>query len=409
MTTPIDRLDDSDPGDQTIRNYQYHAGYALVILVASENGDLDYQAIWCEQHEDILAEVTEKLFDAYQIKTRKPERGAWTSADAEFIKTVKRFVDEDVAFPGSIRRFKFVSNAEFLSSDATKKKQLCLPPLLKQIARLNASKDLDEDVAVTFERLRKDCDVSAEALFEVLARLDLIKGPDRNDYRDALCQSHLSKLPDCGLLPASTLRTVVEAVIGHVMSASGLSVDSPARHYFALSDDPKKDPRLLAKRITPAQLRLWIANQQSAKLSYLAELGDLPLGNAAADTLRLKQKLERGGLAEQFEILRRQGLSAESRLLDLTTRHSAGLQVLSQIQNVVLSECQKAAIRAKQFPEPYGVRMLIDVQDRLKEIAKNAPSDVYLQSEDMLVGVAALLTGQCSVWWSASFDVEGAA
>lgn len=407
MTTPTARLDQSDPGDETIRNYQYQAGYGVVILVACATGALDYQAIWCEQHEDLLGEVTETLFDAYQIKTRKPERGAWKSSDAEFVKSIKRFVDEDTAFPGCIRRFKFVSNAEFLISDDAKKTKFCVAPLLNRIAETASAKDLDSELATTFERLREDCNVSAEALFPVLARLDLVKGPDRNDYRDALSQSHISTLPECGPLPASTLREIVEGMIGKIMSASGLAVSSPARHYFALSDDPKTDARLLAKRVTPADLRLWISNLQSAKFRYLAELGDLPLGNAAADTHRLKEKLEKGGLAEQFEILRRQALSAEAQLLDLTTRRSTGGQILSQLQNVVLSECQKAAIRAKQGSNPYGTRMLIDVQDRLKAVAKNSPNEVYSQRDDMLVGIAALLTGQCEVWWSPPFDVRG--
>jgi len=79
---------------------------------------------------------------------------------------------------------------------------------------------------------------------------------------------------------------------------------------------------------------------------------------------------------------------------------------LSQLQNVVLSECQKAAIRAKQGGHSYGAKMLIDVQDRLKILADMSPAEVYAQRDDMLIGVAALLTGQCEVWWSVPFDLE---
>jgi len=316
----IDSLNPSDSGDETIRNFQYQAGYGVVLLVASSTGSLDYAAIWCEQHEDLLGEVTPTLFDAYQVKTRKPERGAWRVSDADFVKSIKRFVEEDGAFPNYIRQFKFVSNLEFLVSNDPKKVELCVPPLLRSVRNSNGSKQLDGTSAQTFERLRKNVDAKGDELFSVLARLELVRGPDRNDFRDVLSQSHMATLPECAQLNANLLRELVEIAISKILSASGLVVTSPTRHYVGLSPESKSDPRLLAKRVTPTELRLWLGNLQSRKFRYLAQLGDMPLGAAASDTNRLRQKLARGGLTEQFEILRRQALSAEAHLLDLTTR-----------------------------------------------------------------------------------------
>src|SRR5258708_5411397 len=67
----------SDPGDATARNYRYQYGYGVILLVAASCGDLPYVAIWCEHHEDFLAERSDGRFDGYQVKTSRPELGAW--------------------------------------------------------------------------------------------------------------------------------------------------------------------------------------------------------------------------------------------------------------------------------------------------------------------------------------------
>jgi len=74
---------------------------------------LDYTALWCEQHEDFLAETAEGLFDAYQIKTRKSELGEWELNDEAFLKSIARFAKLDIEYPDKIRYFKFVSNTHF--------------------------------------------------------------------------------------------------------------------------------------------------------------------------------------------------------------------------------------------------------------------------------------------------------
>lgn len=49
---------------------------------------LSYTAIWCEQHEDILAERQDGRFDAYQIKTKDPDGGPWKMSDKGFQRAV---------------------------------------------------------------------------------------------------------------------------------------------------------------------------------------------------------------------------------------------------------------------------------------------------------------------------------
>lgn len=114
----------------------------------------------------------------------------------------------------------------------------------------------------------------------------------------------------------------------------------------------------------------------------------------------------RGGLAQHYEMMRRRALSSEQILLDLATRPADGLRMCSQLENIVLGECDDALLRASQHPEPFETKILIDVQDRLKTLARTEPERVHRQHYDLLVGVAGLLASECKVWWSKPFQVE---
>src|SRR5262245_24082235 len=76
----------SDPGDATARNFRYQHAYGVVLIAAARRGIRPYVAIWCEHHEDLLAERTDGVFDGYQIKTSRPELGAWNMGDPELVK-----------------------------------------------------------------------------------------------------------------------------------------------------------------------------------------------------------------------------------------------------------------------------------------------------------------------------------
>src|SRR5262245_24967243 len=78
----------TDPGDATSRNYRYQYSYGVILLAAAARGASPYAAVWCEHHEDFLAERTDGKYDGYQIKTSKPELGAWRLNDSELIKTI---------------------------------------------------------------------------------------------------------------------------------------------------------------------------------------------------------------------------------------------------------------------------------------------------------------------------------
>lgn len=405
MNSPIDSRDLSDPGDEVLRKFRYQHAYGVILSVGMATGRLTYKALWCEQHEDFLTELADGFFDAYQIKTRKSELGEWKLNDEAFWKSLLRFIKLDLAYPGKIRSFKFVSNTQFSDTSSKNREYLSPLKLLSGIHRVTRCEDLDGEVKKGFNWLNSNLDVSSEELFNVLRRLDLVLGLTDRAFEDELSQRHIPTLPECRSLSASALCIVREALIARIAQASSLVSDKPDRDWIGLTHQASDNPFLLAKRITTEDLILTIRDARGSQFHFLPELASLKLGSAGDRLDVLNKKMIHGGLAPHYEVMRRRALTAEQALLDLATRPDNGEALCSQIENVVLAECDDANLRASQTGNPFGPVMLIDVQDRLQRIAETDPTRVCRQPYDILVGVTGLLTSECKVWWSEQFEM----
>jgi len=194
-------------------------------------------------------------------------------------------------------------------------------------------------------------------------------------------------------------------LIARIAQASSLVSADPTRDWIGLTRQTNEDPFLLAKRITTQDITLTIRDTRVSGFCFSPELASLKLGSAADRLDTLSKKMIYGGLAPHYEMMRRRALTAEQALLDLATRPNDGKLVFSQIENVVLAECDDANLRISQTGEPFGQAMLIDVQDRLKRISETYSARVHGQSYDVLVGVAGLLSSECKVWWSKPFEL----
>ena len=407
MRSPIDSRNQSDPGDHVIRKFRYQHAYGVILSVMMINKDRPYRAIWCEQHEDLLAEREDDKFDAFQVKTRKAENGSWNITDEAFVKSIKRFVDFDIKFPDKVRKFYFVSNAEYSISDSKKSSHLSPVKLLDAVSSTQIHRDLVGDAAKGFDALRRATKKPDDDLFLVLSRVELVNGPTEKAFYDEICQNHLPRIKECQGLTPKSLSKVLNSLISLMERAADVQCSDPMRHCFSITSSDEVDPVLLGKRILSEHVICTIREACDLGVQYPEELATLNLNPSDKAHSVLKKKMERGGLWAQFEAMRRQALTAEAELLEVASRTADGKQKVSQVENVVLSECAEASLRMDPQANPIGPSMLIDVQDRLKRIAKETPSKVNYQPYEVLVGMAGMLTEACKVWWSEKFELEG--
>ncbi len=407
MSSPTDAPNKSDPGDQVIRKFRYQHAYGVIVAVMMITKGRPYRAIWCEQHEDLLAEREDEKFDAIQVKTKKSETGAWLISDEAFVKSLKRFLQLHRDFPGKINRFYFVTNTEFSDSDDKRSIHLSPLKLLREVGKNSSVAGLDSNATKGFNKLVELLNCDQVNLFSILKRLDLVNGPTERAFEDEICHSHLPLLAECKGLSPGSLSRVLDCLMVLMERAADAQCSDPKRHCVGITSTVEVDPTLLSKRIGPEQIILKIREACSLGVQYSEDLSTLDLGSG--DSLRavLNEKMVKGGLELNFEAMRRKALTAEAALIDIATRSGDGKRHISQVENVVLSECDEAYLRTSAQGELFGPAMLIEVQDRLKALVKNEPTKIENQPYEVLVGVSGLLTDACTVWWSKKFDLEG--
>jgi hypothetical protein len=145
--TPENTLDRSDPGDDIQMRFRYQHAYGVILLAGALSGRNSYTAIWCEHHDDFLAQETNGGFDSFQVKTKEVGLPAWKMGDAPLQRSLSKFIQQDRRFPNQIHHFHFVSNHNYF--DTTVQNQLAKSPACVKRAVDNAVQvdTLDEPFA----------------------------------------------------------------------------------------------------------------------------------------------------------------------------------------------------------------------------------------------------------------------
>jgi|SRR6476661_461613 len=402
-----------DPGDETQRNFRYQHAYGTILLVAAAAGLNPYQALWCEHHEDLLAERPDGTYDAYQVKTRRPEIGDWTLTEEPIRHSLKRFVDLHKQFGANINRFVIVSNAEFLAVrlDVKDIKKLKTSPrtFLKVLDGCSKASDVHEPFAEVLAAMTTDFGCDSETLFAVLKRTELVKGPNRDHFDSEVAHIHLPKLADCRLLPAASLNAVRDELIQKVYGASSLLIEDPRQHLPHVAG--QTNPGLLAKRVAVSVVADCISLSSGMVFRYQTGEATLVIGDSGSQRDTLRKKFVQAGLVEQLPVMERRTLDTEARLLSLAHAQPDTFgDLLKQLEGVVQAECSEAQLEAqttRATPNAlYGPAMLVSVFQRLKAIATNTPNKVNNEPYECLVGIAGLLTEECTVWWSEKFNLN---
>ena len=366
-------------------------------------------AIWCEQHEDLLAQRQDGLYDGYQIKTARPEGGAWKLTDEDLIKSIGRFVDLVNVFGPKIGSLYFVSNAEWdevtPENKNDRRRGRCPELFLRQVQGCSTPTDIFEPYAKAFRDLQKDCSCEADELFAALKQVDLILGPSRREMEASLAHQHLPQLAECQSLSPEELDAICDSLVARVHRAASLQVTNPIRHLRAFISPTDPDPVLLAKRIMVAdvEVRAQIAGEMP-EYEFVGE-PTIQLSAGLAGNV-INQKLDRADLVGQIDYMRGRARSAEYKLIkDVHRRPDAFPKLLVQIEERVYGEAMEAQLQARQQPAPYGPAMLMEVQSRLKRLAETDAAAIGRHEYDCLIGVAGLLTNACRIWWGPRFPI----
>jgi hypothetical protein len=239
--------------------------------------------------------------------------------------------------------------------------------------------------------------------------MNVILGPGRDSFDAEIAHDHVTHLPDCAGLPRSSLNSIRDELTALIYRASSLASDDPARHWCCVSGEHRNYPQLAAKRIAVQELLALVAEHRSTPpFRYLPGRTATLSGDAKGSVPILEAKLLAAGLQSQVDAFTARTLATERRFLEAAERNPEALQeLLNQIERVIRAEYDEALLVAERASPPYGSSLLIDVYERLRNIARSQPELVHGEPYEALVGMAGLLTGDCRFWWGPQFDLGG--
>ena len=214
-------------------------------MAASVSGARPYVSIWCEQHEDFLAERLDGRYDGYQydgyqIKTSRPENGAWRLNDDDLVKSVRRFVSLVKKFGERIGQLYFVSNTEYdhVAEEHKNEKRRGRQPLafLTHVKACPDHTTIADPFLCVFNDLQAEYGCLATELLDTLKRMELVSGPSRDSFHPVVALQHLPTVPGCADLAAPELTAWCDRLIAAVCACSSPAVNDPLRHLEPLFD-----------------------------------------------------------------------------------------------------------------------------------------------------------------------------
>ena len=321
----LTQLSSDDPGDDVQRRFRYQHAFGVVLLIASIRTAKDYVAIWCEHHEDFLAETADGKFDAFQVKTRDTGE-SWKINDDSFCSSIERFARLEVLAPHSIREFSFVTNAKPLETDSADRIHLCPLRLLGAAKAAAVHSALPESNEKALKILADKTALDQELIFAILQRTEFVTSLPLDGFAALVAHEHLANYEPCCHFAAAKLAQIVDRLIFLVFQASSLAVSDPARHYAPLSGVATIPETMMAKRIPSQVVDLAVNELTSPSFRYLAGLATLQPTSPESWSI-LRRKMARGGIGWQLTSFANIGSGGKKTLLhDLAVGELKGTQ-----------------------------------------------------------------------------------
>ena len=336
----------SDRGDETQALFMYQWAAGVVTLAGALASQNDYLAVWCEHHDDLLAELPSGAFHAIQVKTNSAQGATWKCSDSGFIDAVRKFSEHESQYASQVEQYRFFSNARPYipaKTAATPSTLASSPVRIRDQCRLAVDANgIPSPYKASFDALVAAAGIAPELIFKVLRKLEFQKGPPLEGFRDHLAQV-VAGIPACTQFTMERLCKVRDEIFFLIGKASALSVPSLDFYASILQSDGRPTAAIRGKRVSVQDFEGILKQDPAGGFRYADVGGHLQLGKASGQMEVLRQKMNAGYVGAYFDSVWLQAMSAEQRLLERALIDpEATLRTTRQLESVVLVECQNA-------------------------------------------------------------------
>lgn len=393
----------SDRGDETQQQFSYQCVAGLVLLCGALACRNDYQAVWLEHHDDLLAECGVDLFDAIQSKTSTNANQRWRCSDKLFLDAVRKFCGHEATNGSRMRNYIFFSNVKpYIPGPTTKKDEsLASSPmrLVDECKRRRSAKDIVAPYKDAFAALATAVGVDPAVLFRAMRKLVFQKGPALEAFIDQL-PNLVAEVPECSRLNMARLREIGRNLYDRLHSASILDTAVLSLQSSPLAADGRELAAIASKRVTVEDARAILLRHPGENFLY-DNHGLVRLGKVKSQKDVLRSKMKAGGVERYFTSIWLQAVAAESRLMEeVLVDAKQALKKLGQLESAVLVECQNAEAAACLEPDGIrGQRIYQQILIRTQEMSSKDSDYVLNERPETLRGMAGLLSGSCHFAW----------
>jgi hypothetical protein len=243
----------------------------------------------------------------------------------------------------------------------------------------------------------------------VLKMLRLDKLPGLADARVVL----VHMLPKCALVGDrlhSELSAIADALIEEMLKAGSITHDSIRDRYLIVFDKPDEiaaSEKISGKCVNCERLQLVLSNcltrQPTLTTNAPVSVADLPSGLTT-----MEAKMAAGAISiGNIDLAKDLKASTESLLVGWLYREGKGLadRRYQHLRTLVRSESQEAFDLAFRDDASFGPAMLSDLRTRLRRRYGEDPGSFFGCAYEHLMGMAGILTEDCTLWWSKPFEI----
>lgn len=388
-----------DPGDDVQRRFRYQNTLAALEALGVIDDTLEepISAVICEQFEDILIELTSGLLIAIAVKTRSGLE-LHRATDREIALACRRFCLLHRLLGAAIAKFVIHSSAGFHYADTG----TSLPYVIELATRAATA---EEFAALPKARafITAVCQGAAtlQDLFAVLRKLAPRNGP-RLDAIQSTFEARIMHVRQFGNWPAASVSAFARELVHAAWLAASLRAqDDDATFTSELAiDRTEYEQSLAGKRLDRATI-LAIVQAVETGAPTNEEAASALLLPAGSSMLERKMAL---GLfdIDNIALAQRQKEHVESVFVSWRNRYraSGAVERIKKVQVVVQSAFVEAKDEVQADGHLSGPSIMEQVRRKLREISTTRKEDVFGLGYEQLLGVAALLTDQCDIWWS---------
>lgn len=396
-------LSSTDPGDEVQRRFRYQHTYTALIAIQMTSGKIAYKELLCEHHEDILGVRNDGGFEGIQIKTKQISDGAIELEEESVKKSLLRFIKLNNKFPGSFKKFIFVSNCPTRNDETGKS----LNNLINQAKSKKPHHPFRPGtLEIFFKWLCENSKSNEQDVISVLSIIEIQQGPSIEDIESKILTDHLGRMVECTQTPLPKLKIILDSIVSQIYFSSSKRVDNPLQDYIAFVDGNEElldKVYINTKRISKNSINKLITESLTKNLFLSSRKG--PPTEIDSSTLDLMfYKMQCGLIADDsIEIMDDLRSSAETYVLKnyyKTKNPTETLEQLDQIRTIVKNQAIESKSRSKLKGSPYGVIMLHDIEDRLEKIVEKRHHDVYQTPYEILKGMVGILTNECKIAFS---------